>query len=144
MGVFTMRNDDSDMKIMGDDYDLPEPKDDTQETAQLLQREKENGNLNRARQLGALMAEEVSAVEGDFPAVEPALLTQRRILLAFVVEVGFDGNGPKRVLRNVAEGCRSFLRRPSGVRGILVLLPLCAGRPAGGGEGRRDVRVLVR
>ena len=103
MGVFTMRNDDSDMKIMGDDYDLPEPKDDTQETAQLLQREKENGNLNRARQLGALMAEEVSAVEGDFPAVEPALLTQRRILLAFVVEVGFDAFLPNSILTETAQ-----------------------------------------
>ena len=51
-----MRNDDSDMKIMGDDFAPPEEKDDSQETAELLEKEKANGNLNRARQFGALMA----------------------------------------------------------------------------------------
>ena len=98
-----MRNDDSDMKIMGDDYDFPEEKDDSHETARQLEQEKANGNLNRARQLGAMMAEEVSAVEGDSPENEPALLTQRRILLAFAAEVGFEAFLPTSILTETAQ-----------------------------------------
>mgnify|MGYP001856247125 CR=1 FL=1 len=98
-----MRNDDSDMKIMGDDYDPPEEKDDAGETAQQLEKQKANGNLGRARQLGAMMAEEVSAVEGDAPAAGAALLTQRRILLAFAVEVGFEAFLPDNLLAETAQ-----------------------------------------
>ncbi len=98
-----MRNDDSDMKIMGDDFAPPEEKDDSQETAELLEKEKANGNLNRARQFGALMAEEVLAVEGASPAQDPALLTQRRILLAFAVEVGFESAFPNSLLTETAQ-----------------------------------------
>ena len=57
-----MRNDDSDMKIVGEKLDPPAERDDTHETALQLEREKANGNLARARRLGAMMAEEVSAI----------------------------------------------------------------------------------
>lgn len=98
-----MRNDDSDMKIMGDEFEPPAEKDDTHETARQLEREKANGNLGRARRLGAMMAEEVSSIEGGVPVSEPAPLTQRRILLAFAVEVGFEAFLPNSILAETAQ-----------------------------------------
>lgn len=60
--------DDSDMKIAGDDFE-PVKKADEQEsveaTARQLAQEKSNGNLSRARRLGAIMADEVSAIDGS-------------------------------------------------------------------------------
>ena len=93
-----MPYDDSDMKIAGDDF---EPVDETGEresveaTARQLAREKSNGNLSRARRLGAIMADEVSAIDGKTdPARETeknhALPMQRRILLAFAVDFYFS------------------------------------------------------
>lgn len=98
-----MRNDDSDMKIVGEKLDPPAERDDTHETALQLEREKANGNLARARRLGAMMAEEVSAIEGGSPACEPAPLTQRRILLAFAAEVGFEAFLPNSILTETAQ-----------------------------------------
>ena len=93
--------DDRDMKIAGDDFEPVEPRTGEADNgdAALLEQEKENGNLSRARRLGAILAEEVSAVEGDSPTDNSALLTQRRILLAFAVEVGLDA-----LLPNVRDG----------------------------------------
>lgn len=57
--------DDRDMKIAGDDFEpVNEAGADVGHEAQLLEQEKENGNLSRARRLGAILADEVSAVEG--------------------------------------------------------------------------------
>ena len=55
----------------------------------------------RARRLGAIMADEVSAIDGKTdPARETeknhALPMQRRILLAFAVEVGLDAFLPNQ------------------------------------------------
>ena len=83
--------DDRDMKIAGDDFEpVNEAGADVGHEAQLLEQEKENGNLSRARRLGAIMADEVSAIDGKTdPARETeknhALPMQRRILLAFAV-----------------------------------------------------------
>lgn len=89
------RQEDSDMKIVPDGaVEMPEPAEDSVEAmARLLDREKKNGNLSKARRLGARMAEEVASVEGystaaGGPAENPSLLPQRRILMAFAVEVG--------------------------------------------------------
>ena len=96
--------DDRDMKIAGDDFEptntgRPQQDDD----ALLLGQGKENGNLSRARRLGAIMADEVSAVEGDARTADSALLTQRRILLAFAVEVGLDSLLPNNLVAQTAQ-----------------------------------------
>ncbi len=98
-----MRNDDSDMKIAGESFDPPVGSDDGEATAKQLEAEKANGNLCRARRLGAIMAEEVSAIEGENKTEEPAILTQRRILLAFAVEVGLDAFLPNTLLAQTAQ-----------------------------------------
>ena len=65
---------DSDMKIAGDSFDPAEPAgDDSDQTARELEHQKENGKLSRARRLGALMADDVSAVEGGNPAGDSVL-----------------------------------------------------------------------
>lgn len=81
---------DADIKIADGSFEPVADADSVEgeETARELQREKENGNLNRARRLGAIMADGVSAIEGDSPAGDGVLMTQRRILLAFAVEMG--------------------------------------------------------
>lgn len=95
--------DDSDMKIAGEDFEAPRPSGDDDATALLLRREKENGNLSRARRLGAILAEDVSAVEGGQPAGDAAILTQRRMLLAFTVEVGLQQALPNELLTETAQ-----------------------------------------
>lgn len=102
--------DDSDMKIVTGDFDPePEPAGESAEaTARLLEREKKNGNLGKARRLGARMAEEVASIEGyttaaNGAAENPSLLTQRRILLAFAVEVGLDAFLPNNLVAQTAQ-----------------------------------------
>lgn len=98
-----MKNDDSDMKIAG--VGPPrEPADNGEETARLLAREKACGNLQRARRLGAIMAEDVAAAEGGQPLTQDsAQMYQRRILLAFAVEVGLDAFLPNSLLAQTAQ-----------------------------------------
>lgn len=96
--------DDRDMKIAGDDFEpINETGADDGHEARLLEQEKENGNLSRARRLGAILADEVSAVEGDSLTADSALLTQRRILLAFAVEVGLDALLPNSLTAQTAQ-----------------------------------------
>lgn len=103
--------DDSDMKIAGDSFEEPvTAADDSAEAlAALLDREKKNGNLSRARRLGAIMADEVTAIEGGdgglaHSAEENAvLLSQRRILMAFAVEVGLDAFLPNNLVAQTAQ-----------------------------------------
>ena len=96
--------DDRDMKIAGDDFEpVNEAGADVGHEAQLLEQEKENGNLSRARRLGAILADEVSAVEGDSRTDDSALLTQRRILLSFAVEVGLDALLPNSLTAQTAQ-----------------------------------------
>lgn len=98
-----MLNDDSDMKIAGDEFVQTGSPDDSEDTALLLSREKANGNLSRARRLGAIMADDVAAVEGDRPADDAARMTQRRILMAFAVEVGLELFLPNSLLSQTAQ-----------------------------------------
>ncbi len=48
------------------------------------------------------MADDVSAVEGDTPAGDSALQAQRRILLAFAVQVGLNRFLPGKLLTETA------------------------------------------
>ena len=94
---------DSDMKIAGDSFDPAEPTgDDSDQTARELEHQKENGNQSRARRLGALMADDVSAVEGGNPAGDSVLQSQRRILLAFAVQMGLECFLPGKLLTETA------------------------------------------
>lgn len=97
-----MRNDDSDMKIAGEEFKSKPALDDVEETSRLLEMEKASGNLSRARRLGAIMADEVAAVEGDDPAKEAVFVTQRRILMAFAVEVALETLLPNSILSETA------------------------------------------
>ncbi len=104
-------DDDSDMKIAGDDFEDPSDantEESLEATAQLLTQEKQNGNLSRARRLGAIMADEVSAADGNVnPRLETeknhVLPTQRRILSAFAVEVGLDAYLPNQLVAQTAQ-----------------------------------------
>lgn len=104
-------NDDSDMKIAGDNFDdLDKHADEksVEAMARLLEQEKQNGNLSRARRLGAIMADEVSAVEGSVSPLQESeknrsLPTQRRILSAFAVEVGLDAYLPNQLVAQTAQ-----------------------------------------
>lgn len=98
-----MQYDDSDMKIASDDFKTHETIDDTEQTTMLLKREKSNGNLARARRLGALMAEDVSSIDGENPVCDTAHMTQRRILLAFAVEIGLNTVLPNKLLSETAQ-----------------------------------------
>lgn len=98
-----MQYNDSDMKIAGDDFKVKEQVDDTEHTAVFLKKEKENGNLIRARRLGAILAEDVSSIEGESNADDAVFITQRRILLAFAVEVGLNTALPNRLLSETAQ-----------------------------------------
>jgi len=97
-----MITDDKDMKIAGDDFVQAQEPDDAEATAKLLNQEKANGNLGRARRLGAILAEDVAAVEGDRPLDATSYMTQRRILMAFAVEVGLDTYLPNPLLSQTA------------------------------------------
>lgn len=100
-----MYMDDSDMKIAGASFGDSSGtiRDSAEQTAHLLEHHKKNGNLSRARRLGAIMADSVSAIEGDSPAQDSALLTQRRILLAFAVEVGLECFLPDSLVAQTAQ-----------------------------------------
>ena len=95
---------DQDIKIAGDSFESA-ANDDSEgdQTARELQREKDNGNLNRARRLGAIMADDVSAIEGDSPSGDSVLMTQRRILLAFAVAVGLESFLSSSLLSETAQ-----------------------------------------
>ncbi|MDD2362194.1 MAG: hypothetical protein PHH84_04460 [Oscillospiraceae bacterium] len=98
-----MITDDGDMKIAGDDFVQAQESDDSEATAKLLNEEKANGNLSRARRLGAILAEDVAAVEGDCPADVTQYMTQKRILMAFAVEVGLETYLPNSLLSQTAQ-----------------------------------------
>jgi hypothetical protein len=98
-----VRSDDSDMKIAGEVFREQKAADDTEEMSRLLAREKANGNLSRARRLGAIMAEDVAAIEGEQVSEDSVLLTQRRILLAFAVEIGLEKVLPNPLLAQTAQ-----------------------------------------
>ncbi len=98
--------DDSDMKIAGDDFEpigTPADSAPVDDTARQLEEQKANGNLSRARRLGAILADEISSVEGDSRTTDSVLLTQRRILLAFAVEIGLEELLPNSLLTQTAQ-----------------------------------------
>ena len=100
------RFDDSDMKVVSEDVNAQAaPRDDAAEEAAILAREKQNGNVAKARRLGALLAESVLADDG-FSSVEgvddAVLKTQRFALANFAVEVGLDAFLPNAILAQTA------------------------------------------
>lgn len=98
--------DDSDMKIAGDDFSSEAV--DGADVSVLLEQERENGNLDKARRLGSLLAGDVVSIE-DAPgpangaAENPELPLQRRILLAFAAEVGLEMYLPNQLVAGIAQ-----------------------------------------
>ena len=76
--------DDSDMKIVGE-YVAPEERPDA--TSALLQQEQQNGNLDRARALGAALIDLAKAEETEHRSENADLRLQRWLLLLFTADV---------------------------------------------------------
>ncbi len=72
--------DDLDMKIVGDDLRLPTSEAQPDLTPQLLEQHAHNGNLDRAKRLGGLLAGQIAATDGN-----DVLL---KTLLTFAAEMG--------------------------------------------------------
>jgi len=70
--------DDRDMKIVGDDWELEAPEE-RDLTSDLLEKHSLNGNLDKAKCLGGLLAGWIAAAEEDI---------QLKILLTFAAEMG--------------------------------------------------------
>lgn len=89
--------DDSDMKIVGEMPDKSQlTKEEAKQTAVLLKQEKENGNIERARQFGSTIAEKVvskSSIDENHPCAH-----HMKILTAFAGEVSFQGLLPNNLL----------------------------------------------
>ena len=104
---------DNDVKIFDDTVNLSDfvPFDTETATAMMQQvaQEKQNGNLGKARRMGArLGAEDIAAIDHATPpangaAENAALMTQRRILLAFAAEVGLDAFLPNNLTAQEAQ-----------------------------------------
>lgn len=80
-------NDDSDMKIAGKN-NQNKSRDDTLDEAAELIKQKENGNVEKARKLGELLSTEIIKIDGESAfgedkAEDCDLRMQRRLLLAF-------------------------------------------------------------
>ena len=95
--------DDSDMRIAGDHPSRELLADDHGDEAV---RERENGNLERARQLGALMAGEVWSLDSENanPPESLQVAEQRRLLFAFAAAAGFDFFTPTPLCAHTALG----------------------------------------
>lgn len=98
-------DDDSDMKIAGQPH---QPEQDAAERlTEELSENKKNGNLERSRQLGALMAGEVWAYDGEScfgedSAEDETAKIQRHILFAFAVVNAFDLFTPNNLCARTA------------------------------------------
>ena len=103
---------DNDVKIFDDTVNLSDfvPFDTETATAMMQQgaREKQTGNLGKARRGWARLAEDIAAIDHATPpangaAENAALMTQRRILLAFAAEVGLDAFLPNNLTAQEAQ-----------------------------------------
>ncbi len=86
--------DDDDVKVL-DFSDSKSSSDDVEELIDDVQEQKQNGNLDKARQLGEDLAGEVDSNDGEFifgldQQESGDIICQRRLLLAFVVTYGLD------------------------------------------------------
>ena len=98
--------DDSDIKIAPDRpsqvFDLSEG------AANAFVREKNNGNMEKARQLGELLAGELTAGTGGIPYFgvgafdDPQSLSQRRLLYAYVVSRVIEDTAPNSIVAQSA------------------------------------------
>ncbi len=90
-------NDDSDMKIAGEHFEEEEDSAESLEAmTRLLEQEKQNGNLPRARTLGKKLVQAAKGIERALPLDDHALIVQRWLLLTFAVEIELQ-----RLLPNV-------------------------------------------
>lgn len=103
---------DSDIKIFDDTVNVSDFVPFDSETAaamvQQVEREKQNGNLGKARRIGACLAADIAAIDQVTPPANGAaenvlLLTQRRILLTFAAEVGLDSFLPNNLTAQEAQ-----------------------------------------
>ena len=102
-------NEDEDIRIAGaEDDDADTDAEAEREAAELL-RQRETGNLDRARALGAQLARALSDMDGAVGFGQdaretPAVRAQRRLLFAFTVAYAIDEFVPGQVLQDVTLG----------------------------------------
>lgn len=82
--------------------------DDAQSLMDDIQKQKQNGNFDKARQLGKALANEVDSNDGEFvfglDQTESAdIIAQRRLLLAFMVTWGLDECCRNSLISKVAQ-----------------------------------------
>ncbi|MGI6265353.1 MAG: hypothetical protein ACOYJY_07850 [Acutalibacteraceae bacterium] len=98
---------DNDIKIFGAVSPAPSDSEAAATVLRQVEREKQNGNLGKARRLGARLAEDIAGIDRLTPAhgvaENAALLTQRRILMAFAAEVGLDAFLPNNLVAQEAQ-----------------------------------------
>ncbi len=100
---------DGDVKIFEDSTDFTPVEAEAATTLMAqVEREKQNGNLGKARRLGARLAEDLAAIDQVSPpangaAENHALPVQRRILMAFAAEVGLDAFLPNNLTSQEAQ-----------------------------------------
>lgn len=96
-------NDDSDMKIAGEHFEETEEYAESLEAmTRLLEQEKENGNLPRARALGKRLVQTAKEIERSLPLDDHALIVQRWLLLTFAVEVELQRLSPNVLVAEAA------------------------------------------
>nr|WP_317412504.1 hypothetical protein [uncultured Solibaculum sp.] len=100
--------DDNDIRIAGDHPSRETSEENVlDQTAQELEREKRNGNLERARQLGALVAGEMWASDSESLFGADASeggqgLFERRLLYAFAASTGLERYTPNQLCARTA------------------------------------------
>lgn len=99
-----MQSDDHDMKIAGEHPFSGFDKDaDNQLIEKIFEQERKNGNLERARQLGAILASEVfSYYPPDISLQSELVINQARILYCFAVNVTLEKHTKNSIIAKKA------------------------------------------
>ena len=100
-----MRYDDSDMKIVGSGgitIGADGSSEDDRRTESEYERQLGNGNLARARRLGATLADSAERLESDGPAVTDAISAHKKMMMLFALVIGIEEELDDQLLRRAA------------------------------------------
>ena len=91
---------DEDMKIANDALPAFDCRRESDEAAGRFIRHRENGNIQRAKELGEAFAHQMKALESA--SGDPAVLAQKKVLFAFVVNKVIEETAPDSILAQAA------------------------------------------
>lgn len=106
-GGSELSDDVNDVKIFGEHQNLDDIEKEDSLVLELVV-QKSNGNLHKAKQLGAILAAEVESNDGEFVfgaglrREDQEILLQRRLLLAFVVDYGLNTFCLNKIISEIA------------------------------------------